>query len=75
VGLHSDVPDGVRALQQAGYRLITLTNRCTAVAEKPKVLRFSSQLIVDGPRFMADAIALKDSPERQRSWRYSRSKV
>jgi len=34
LGLHPDVPDGVRALRQAGYRLITLTNGSATVAEK-----------------------------------------
>lgn len=34
LGLHPEVPDGVRALRQAGYRLITLTNGSTTVAEK-----------------------------------------
>lgn len=34
LGLHPDVPDGVRTLRQAGYRLITLTNGSTRVAEK-----------------------------------------
>lgn len=32
--LHSDVPDGVRALRRAGLRLATLTNGSTAVAEQ-----------------------------------------
>lgn len=34
LGLHPDVPDGVRALRAAGYRLVTLTNGSTQVAEK-----------------------------------------
>lgn len=34
LGTHPDVADGVRALRQAGYRLITLSNGSTAVAEK-----------------------------------------
>ncbi|WAH98161.1 haloacid dehalogenase type II [Arthrobacter sp. MMS18-M83] len=34
LGLHPEIPDGVRALRQAGYRLITLTNGSTTVAEK-----------------------------------------
>ncbi|OOP64867.1 haloacid dehalogenase, type II [Arthrobacter sp. SRS-W-1-2016] len=34
LGLHSDVPDAVRGLRQAGYRLITLTNGSATVAEK-----------------------------------------
>ncbi|MET3919122.1 haloacid dehalogenase type II [Arthrobacter sp. UYEF20] len=33
LGLHPDVPEGVRALKNAGYRLATLTNGSTAVAE------------------------------------------
>lgn len=33
LGLHPDVPEGVRALENAGYRLITLTNGSTTVAE------------------------------------------
>jgi len=33
LGLHPDVKDGVRALQSAGYRLATLTNGSTEVAE------------------------------------------
>jgi len=32
--VHSDVADGVRALRAAGYRLVTLTNGATAVAER-----------------------------------------
>ncbi len=32
--VHSDVPDGVRALRDLGLRLITLTNGSTAVSEK-----------------------------------------
>lgn len=34
LGLHPDVPDGVRALKEDGYRLVTLTNGSTQVAEK-----------------------------------------
>ncbi|MEO8282592.1 MAG: haloacid dehalogenase type II [Pseudarthrobacter sp.] len=34
LGLHPDVPDGVRALREAGYRLVTLTNGSAQVAEK-----------------------------------------
>ena len=34
LGLHDDVPDGVRALRQAGYRLITLTNGSATLGEK-----------------------------------------
>lgn len=34
LGLHPEVPGGVRALHQAGYRLITLTNGSATVAEK-----------------------------------------
>ena len=34
LGLHPDVADGVKALQAAGYRLATLTNGSTQVAEK-----------------------------------------
>jgi 2-haloacid dehalogenase len=32
--LHPDVPDGVRSLKAAGYRLVTLTNGATRVAEQ-----------------------------------------
>lgn len=32
--IHPDVPDGVRALRAAGFRLVTLTNGATAVAEQ-----------------------------------------
>ncbi|MFJ6026709.1 haloacid dehalogenase type II [Pseudarthrobacter sp. NPDC092424] len=32
--VHTDVPDGVTALGAAGYRLVTLTNGSTQVAEK-----------------------------------------
>lgn len=32
--VHPDVPDGVRALKQAGLRLVTLTNGATAVGEQ-----------------------------------------
>lgn len=32
--LHPDVADGVRALHDAGYRLVTLSNGATTVAEK-----------------------------------------
>ena len=31
--VHPDVPDGVRALRAAGFRLVTLSNGATAVAE------------------------------------------
>jgi 2-haloacid dehalogenase len=34
LGLHPDVPEGVSALKAAGYRLVTLTNGSTRVAEK-----------------------------------------
>ncbi len=34
LALHPEVPDGVRALRRAGYRLITLTNGSATVAEK-----------------------------------------
>ncbi|WP_264356406.1 haloacid dehalogenase type II [Pseudarthrobacter sp. MM222] len=34
LGLHPDVPEGVRALRAAGYRLVTLSNGSTRVAEK-----------------------------------------
>jgi 2-haloacid dehalogenase len=34
LGLHPDVPEGVLALKAAGYRLVTLTNGSTRVAEK-----------------------------------------
>lgn len=34
LGLHPDVPDGIRVLKQAGYRLITLSNGSTTIAEK-----------------------------------------
>lgn len=34
LGVHADVPDGVKALDAAGYRLVTLTNGSTQVAEK-----------------------------------------
>ncbi|MDP9695319.1 UNVERIFIED_ORG: 2-haloacid dehalogenase [Arthrobacter globiformis] len=34
LGLHPDVPEGVSALKAAGYRLVTLTNGSTSVAEK-----------------------------------------
>ncbi|MGY4544249.1 2-haloacid dehalogenase [Arthrobacter sp. UYNi723] len=34
LGLHPDVADGIKALQAAGYRLITLSNGSTRVAEK-----------------------------------------
>jgi 2-haloacid dehalogenase len=34
LGLHPDVVDGVKALEAAGYRLATLTNGSTQVAEK-----------------------------------------
>lgn len=32
--VHPDVPDGIRALREAGLRLVTLSNGATAVAEK-----------------------------------------
>ncbi|MEO5832746.1 MAG: haloacid dehalogenase type II [Nakamurella sp.] len=32
--VHPDVPDGVRALRSAGYRLVTLTNGASQVAER-----------------------------------------
>lgn len=34
LGLHTDVPDGVKTLKAAGFRLMTLTNGSTGVAEK-----------------------------------------
>ena len=34
LGVHPDVPDGVRALRRTGYRLVTLTNGSTEVAER-----------------------------------------
>jgi 2-haloacid dehalogenase len=34
LGLHPDVPEGVRALRAAGYRLVTLTNGSARVAEQ-----------------------------------------
>lgn len=34
LGLHPDVADGIKALHAAGYRLATLTNGSTQVAEK-----------------------------------------
>ena len=34
LGLHPDVADGINALHDAGYRLATLTNGSTQVAEK-----------------------------------------
>lgn len=34
LGVHGDVPDGVEALDAAGYRLVTLSNGSTQVAEK-----------------------------------------
>ncbi len=33
LSVHPDVPEGVRALRAAGYRLVTLTNGAVAVAE------------------------------------------
>lgn len=52
--LHPDVADGVRALHDAGYRLVTLSNGAATVAEK--LLgdhgirdRFSAVLSVDDP--------------------------
>lgn len=32
--VHPDVPDGIRALRAAGFRLVTLTNGATTVAEQ-----------------------------------------
>ena len=34
LSLHPDVPDGVRALRRSGYRLVTLSNGSTGVAER-----------------------------------------
>lgn len=34
LGLHADVPERVKALKAAGFRLMTLTNGSTGVAEK-----------------------------------------
>lgn len=34
LGLHQDVPEGVKALKAAGFRLATLSNGATRVAEK-----------------------------------------
>lgn len=33
LGVHPDVPGGVRSLSQAGFRLVTLSNGSTAIAE------------------------------------------
>ncbi|MFH5877413.1 haloacid dehalogenase type II [Arthrobacter sp. NA-172] len=59
--LHSDVPDGVRALGEAGYRLVTLTNGSTAVAEKlfgPAGIRGSFDALLS----VEDAPAWKPAP-------------
>ena len=34
LGVHADVPDGIRALRGAGYRLVTLSNGAADVAEQ-----------------------------------------
>lgn len=34
LSVHPDVPDGVRALRRSGYRLVTLSNGSTGVAER-----------------------------------------
>lgn len=34
LGLHPDVPDAIRGLKADGYRMVTLTNGSTAIAEK-----------------------------------------
>lgn len=34
LSVHPDVPDGVRALRRSGYRLVTLSNGSTGVAEQ-----------------------------------------
>jgi 2-haloacid dehalogenase len=53
--VHPDVPDGVRALQQAGFRLVTMTNGSAAhtrqlLARAGLVDYFETLLDVSGPR-------------------------
>lgn len=55
LGVHPDVPDGVRALSDAGHRLVTMTNGSAALTDR--LLRraglrryFDALLDVSGPR-------------------------
>lgn len=77
LGLHPDVVDGVKALHGAGYRLATLTNGSTKVAEKlftDAGIRDSFELLLsvgDAPAWKPDrasyeyaASALGTEPEK-----------
>lgn len=53
--LHPDVPDGVRALHEAGFRLVTMTNGSSALTERLLTRAgllhcFESRLDVSGPQ-------------------------
>jgi 2-haloacid dehalogenase len=63
LGLHPDVSDGIKALHAAGYRLATLTNGSTQVAEKlftEAGIRDSFELLLsveDAPAWKPDRTA------------------
>ncbi|MGH3242241.1 MAG: haloacid dehalogenase type II, partial [Spirillospora sp.] len=62
LGVHPDVPDGVRALHAAGLRLATLTNGSTAITERllsqaGLTEYFSALLDVSAPRAWKPALA------------------
>jgi len=62
LGLHPDVSDGIRALKEAGYRLVTLTNGSTQVADRlfaPAGIRDQFEFLLS----VQDAPAWKPAPE------------
>ncbi len=61
LGLHADVPEGVRALENAGYRLVTLTNGSAQVAES-----------LFGAAGIRDAFDLLLSVEKAPAWKPAR---
>ncbi len=63
--LHPDVPDGIRALHRAHYRLVTLSNGSTAVAAKlfkAAGIRHAFEALLS----VEDAPAWKPAPEAYR---------
>lgn len=61
LGLHPDVPEGVRSLRKAGYRLVTLTNGSAQVAERlftPAGIRDEFERLLS----VADAPGWKPAP-------------
>ncbi len=61
LSVHPDVVDGVRALRAAGYRLVTLTNGATAVADR---LFIAAGIRAEFERLLSvdDAAAWKPAP-------------